>query len=63
MLATPQDGFMDLKLAEKVLLNIDDDDSSYVRDDDSIVCSVLDQIITDNEYDLAPIFDFSVYHK
>ena len=49
LLATPQDDFMDLNLAEKVLLNIDNDLSSSIRSDGSIIYSVLEQYVVDND--------------
>ena len=55
---------MDPHLLEKVFLNIDNDESSCrVRDEDSIVCSILEQSIVDHEYDITPIFDFKIYNK
>ena len=55
LLATPQDGFMDVQLAEKVLLNYDNDLSeSRERDEESIICSILEQDVVDNDLDLLP---------
>ena len=63
LLATPSDEFMDPDLLEKVLLNIDNDmESPRERDDESIVLSILEQNIVDNDCDLIPAFDFKIYN-
>ena len=62
-MATPSDQFMDPDLVEKVLLNIDNEDSCHERDDESIVQSILDNYMVDNDYDLEPTFDFKIYNK
>ena len=42
LLGTGKDEFMDIKLAEKVLLNIDNDESSSERSDGSLALSILE---------------------